>query len=150
VFNLLKELHRLVKDKGKEQPHLIPIGERAEAIRRAFEERQLNSQQALQELSELVRDLKDAQEQRQKSKLSPEAFAVAWWLRVQKGFEVEQAERLAASVEPAFKEFPHWALIEAHERELRKQLYRELIASGVKDVVAWADEMLTLLRRVAQ
>jgi len=150
VFNLLRELHRLVKDKGKEQPHLIPIGERAEAIRRAFEERQLNSQQALQELSELVRDLKDAQEQRQKSKLSPEAFAVAWWLRVQKGFEVEQAERLAASVEPAFKEFPHWALIEAHERELRKQLYRELIASGVKDVVAWADEMLTLLRRVAQ
>jgi len=42
VFNLLRELHRLVKDKGKEQPHLIPIGERAEAIRRAFEERQLN------------------------------------------------------------------------------------------------------------
>jgi len=149
VFNLLRELHRLVKDKGKEQPHLIPIGERAEAIRRAFEERQLNSQQALQELSELVRDLKDAQEQRQKSKLSPEAFAVAWWLQVQKGFEVEQAERLAASVEPAFKEFPHWAVIEAHERELRKQLYRELIASGVKDVVAWADEMLTLLRRAA-
>ncbi|RLE08260.1 MAG: type I restriction endonuclease subunit R, partial [Candidatus Aminicenantes bacterium] len=100
-------------------------------------------------LSELVRDLKDAQEQRQKSKLSPEAFAVAWWLRVQKGFEVEQAERLAASVEPAFKKFPHWALIEAHERELRKQLYRELIASGVKDVVAWVDEMLTLLRRAA-
>jgi type I restriction enzyme R subunit len=150
VFNLLKELHRLVKDKGKEQPHLIPIGERAEAIRRAFEERQLNSQQALQELSDLVRDLQDAQEQRQESELSSEAFAVAWWLRVQKGFDAGQAERLAASVEPAFKEFPHWAVIEAHERELRKQLYRELIAAGVKDVVAWADEMLTLLRRAAQ
>ena len=150
VFNLVKELHRLVEGKGKEQPHLIPIGERAEAIRRAFEERQLNSQQALQELSDLVRDLQDAQEQRQESELSPEAFAVAWWLRVQKGFDAGQAERLAASVEPAFKEFPHWAMIEAHERELRKQLYRELIAAGVKDVVAWADQMLTLLRRAAQ
>jgi len=41
-------------------------------------------------------------------------------------------------------------VIEAHERELRRQLYRELISTGVKDVVAWADEMLTLLRRAAQ
>ncbi|MCL4079011.1 HsdR family type I site-specific deoxyribonuclease [Coriobacteriia bacterium Es71-Z0120] len=150
VFNLLKDLHRLVEAKGKEQPHLIPIGERAEAIRHAFEERQLNSQQALQELSELVRDLQEAQKQRQESDLSPEAFAVAWWLRVQKGMDAKGSERLAASVEPAFKEFPHWAVIEAHERELRKRLYRELIAASVKDVVVWADEMLTLLRRAVQ
>jgi len=150
VFNLLKELHRLVAAKGKEGPHLIPIGERAEAVRRAFEERQLNSQQALQELTRLVRDLQEAQAQRQESELSPEAFAVAWWLRVQKGFNAEQAERLAATLEAPFKKHPHWAVIEAHERELRKQLYRELIAAGVKDVVAWADEMLTLLRRAAQ
>ncbi len=147
VFNLLRELHRLVEAKGKEQPHLIPIGERAEAIRRAFEERQINSQQALQELAELVRDLKEAQEQRQESDLSPEAFAVSWWLRVQKGFDAEKAESLAASFEPAFEKLPHWALSKAQERELRKLIYKELIAAGVKDVVAWTDEMLTLLRR---
>ena len=147
VFNLLKELHRLVEAKGKEQPHLIPIGERAEAIRRAFEERQINSQQALQDLAELVRDLKEAQEQRQESDLSPEAFAVSWWLRVQKGFDAGKAEHLAASLEPAFEKLPHWALSKAQERELRKLIYKELIAAGVKDVVAWTDEMLTLLRR---
>ena len=147
VFNLLRELHRLVEAKGKEQPHLIPIGERAEAIRRAFEERQINSQQALQELAELVRDLKEAQEQRQESDLSPEAFAVSWWLRVQKGFDAEKAESLAASFEPAFEKLPHWALSKAQERELRKLIYKELIAAGVKDVVAWTAEMLTLLRR---
>jgi type I restriction enzyme R subunit len=150
VFNLLRELHRLVEARGKEEPHLIPIGERAEAIRRAFEERQVNSQQALQELSALVRDLQEAQEQRRESHLSPEAFAVAWWLRVQKGFAAAPVERLAVAVEPAFLEFPHWAVSEAQERELRRRLYRELVQAGVKDVVAWADEMLTLLRRAAQ
>ncbi len=147
VFNLLKELYRLVEARSKEQPHLIPIGERAEAIRRAFEERQINSKQALQELTELIRDLREAQAQRQESDLSPEAFAVAWWFRVQKSYDAGKAEHLAASLEPAFKEFPHWALSEAQERELRKLIYRELIAADVKDVVAWADEMLTLLRR---
>ncbi|WP_218916181.1 type I restriction endonuclease subunit R [Marinithermus hydrothermalis] len=152
VFNLLKELHQLVEAKGKEQPHLIPIGERAEAVRRAFEERQINSQQALQELSELVRNLKDAQEQRQKSDLSHEAFAVAWWLRMQKDFDPERAERLAISIEPIFKAFPHWATSAAQERELRKRLYKILIQDGVKgkDVVGWSDEMLSLLRRAAQ
>ncbi len=150
VFNLLRELHRLVEAKGKEQPHLIPIGERAEAIRRAFEERQIESQQALQELSNLVHDLQEAQAQRQQSALSPEAFAVAWWLRVQKGVDGEQADCLAASLESAFREFPHWAVSESQARELRQQLYKGLIAAGVKDVVAWTDEMLTLLRKAAQ
>ena len=104
-----------------------------------YMKRQLNSQEALKKLAELVRDLSEAQEQCKESKLSPEAFAVAWWLRVQKGFDAGQAERLAGSVEPAFKEFPHWAMVEAHERELRKRFYREFIAAGVKEVVAWAD-----------
>ncbi|MGB9671155.1 MAG: hypothetical protein ACPLXR_08420, partial [Halothiobacillaceae bacterium] len=150
VFNLLIEIDRLVESKGKQQPYLIPIGERAEVIRRSFEEQQISSQQALLELSKLVRDLQKAQEQSQKSALSPDAFAVAWWLRVQKGFDATKAERLAAAVEPAFQEFPHWAVSEAQERELRRRIYRELVQAGVKEVVAWADEMLTLLRRALQ
>ena len=133
--------------KGKEQPHLIPIGERAEAIRRAFEERQINSQQALQELSQLVRDLRDAQAQREETELSPEAFAVAWWLRVQKGLRSEAAQAIATAVEPAFQQFPHWAVSSRQEGELRKRLYRVLIDHAIHDVVAWTDEMLTLLRR---
>ncbi|GIV65545.1 MAG: type I deoxyribonuclease HsdR [Bellilinea sp.] len=149
VFNLLKELHRLVEARGKEQPHLIPIGERAEAIRHAFEEKQINSQQALQELSKLVCDLQDAEEEWKKSELSSEAFTVAWWLRVQKGFDPEQAKHLAASVEPAFKELPHWATSAAQERELRQRLYKPFIQSNVRESVAWVDEVLTLLRRTA-
>jgi type I restriction enzyme R subunit len=48
VFNLLKELNRIVAEQGKTAPHLIPIGERAEEIRRRFEERLISAQDALQ------------------------------------------------------------------------------------------------------
>ncbi len=147
VFNLLKELHQLVDAQSKVQPYLIPIGERAEAIRRAFEERQVNSQQALQELTTLVGDLQKAQEERGESNLSPEAFAVAWWLRVHKGVDQEKAQRLAATLDPAFQNFPHWGVSAAHERELRKLVYQALIDAGVQEVVGWTDELLTLLRR---
>ncbi len=147
VFNLLRELHRLVEAKGREQPHLVPIGERAEAIRQAFEERQISSQEALEALSDLVRKLHEAQEQRHKSKLSQEAFAVAWWLRVQKGFKAAKAEQLAAEVEPLFESYPHWSVSMDQERELRRKMYKKLIDAGIKDVVPWTDEILSLLRR---
>lgn len=149
VFNLLTELYRLVAAKGKEQSHLIPIGERAEAIRQAFEERQISSQQALAQLEALIRQLQNAEAERQESNLSPEAFAVSWWLRVQKGISSEQAEQLAAEVDPAFRDLPHWETTPSQERELRKYLYKALQKAGIQDLVAWADEILTLLRKVA-
>ncbi|GAB5603519.1 HsdR family type I site-specific deoxyribonuclease [Thermus sp. FJN-A] len=150
VFNLLTALYRLVEAKGKEEPHLIPIGERAEAIRRRFEERQLSSQQALAELEGLVRQLKEAEEERQESPLSKEAFAVAWWLRMQKGLPPEEAQGLAAKVEAPFRAFPHWMDSSAQERELRRELYKVLGKASAGEVVGWVNELLALLRRVAE
>lgn len=81
VFNLLKEQHRLVEEQGHAAPYLLPIGERAEEVRRRFEERQIESQQALQELDGLVKQLNQAHIEQASSPLSPQAFAVEWWLR---------------------------------------------------------------------
>jgi type I restriction enzyme R subunit len=149
VFNLLKELYRLVAAKGREEPHLIPIGERAEAIRRAFEEQQLNSRQALEQVEALVRQLQEAQRERTESDLTGEAFAVAWWLRVQQGLEAQQAKAIAQRLDPVFRKHPHWAISAHQERELRKDLYKALLEGGVPQsaVVSWANVILDLLRR---
>jgi len=149
VFNLLKELHRLVAAKGREQPHLIPIGERAEEIRRRFEERQISSQEALRELDELVRRLREAEEERAQSDLSPEAFAVDWWLRLH-GVEAAQAQRMARTMGEHLDRYPHWSISEGQERELRRHLYKVLLDAQVREVVAWVDQLLALLRRAVQ
>ena len=149
VFNLLKELHHLVHEQGRAAPYLFSIGERAEAIRQRFEERQIESQQALAELEELVRQLQEANDERRASPLSPEAFAVEWWLR---GREVsrEQATRVAQDMETAFAELPHWMRDRRQEGELRARLYKALLGIGVVEVVRWADAILNLLRRAAE
>ena len=147
VFNLLRELHRLVEAKSKDAPHLIPIGERAEAIRRAFEERQINSQEALQEVEDLLEKLKAAEAERKESNLSLEAYAVFWWLQIQKGRPEKEALPLAETMGEAFARYPHWAKSKRQEGELRKALYKALISANIKEVVAWTDELLTLLRR---
>ncbi|MEJ5251085.1 MAG: HsdR family type I site-specific deoxyribonuclease [Armatimonadota bacterium] len=150
VFNLLRELYHLVETRGRENPHLIPIGERAESIRRAFEERQITSQQALADLEALLQYLQEAEEQRRQSPLSPEAFTVALWARMQKGMSPAEAEELATRISSVFQQFPHWSISAQQERELRKALYKALKEVGVQELVAWTDEMLNLLRRVAQ
>ncbi len=147
VFNLLRELHRLIADRAAQEPFLIPIGERAEAIRQAFEERQLSSQQALEELEKVIENLGDAEKERHHTDLSVEAFAVYWWLQVRKGMEKEKAAQLARDLEEKFHQHPHWVKSKRQEGELRKALYKSLINADIKEVVIWADEMLTLLRR---
>jgi len=149
VFNMLKELDRVVAEQGKTAPHLIPIGERAAEIRRRFEERLISAQDALRDLDAVVRQLQTAQEERRSSPLSPQAFAVEWWLRTQ-GIEAEKAAQTAASLEEAFALFPNWIITIADERELRTRLYKALMTLGVQEVVAWANRILDLLRRAAE
>ncbi len=146
VFNLLKELNRLITEQGKIAPHLIPIGERAEEIRRRFEERLISTQEALHDLDEVVHQLKEAQEERRSSPLSRQAFAVEWWLRTQ-GVESAVAAHTAASLEEAFTSYPNWSFSNADERELRKRLYKVLLDIGVSEVVVWGNRILDLLRR---
>ncbi|MEJ5247681.1 MAG: HsdR family type I site-specific deoxyribonuclease [Caldilinea sp.] len=149
VFNLLKELHRLVEEEGSAAPYLLSIGERAEEIRRRFEERQIESQEALRELDELVQQLNQAHAERQSSPLSPQAFAVEWWLRTHQ-VSPAAAGRVAQAMEAAFVAWPHWMVNQRQEGEVRGRLYKALLDIGVQDVVAWADAMLNLLRRAAE
>ncbi|WP_135256311.1 type I restriction endonuclease subunit R [Thermus caldilimi] len=151
VFNLLKELHRLVDEQGRAAPYLLSIGERAEEIRRRFEERQMESQEALRELEELVKQLNQAQAERASSPLSPQAFAVEWWLRTHR-VDPPQAAQVAREMEAAFAEYPHWMISRKQEGDLRTRLYEGLLKIGVSEseVVAWADALLSLLRRAAQ
>ncbi|MBC7185673.1 MAG: type I restriction endonuclease subunit R, partial [Calditrichaeota bacterium] len=155
VFNLLKELHRLVADQGRIAPYLLSIGERAEEIRRRFEERLIEAQQALQELEVLVKQLKDAEKERRTREdlashpYAPQAFAVEWWLRTHQ-VSPEQARQVAQTMESAFAAFPHWLSSRQQESELRRELYKALLDVGISDVVAWADAILNLLRRAAE
>ncbi|MDW8383003.1 MAG: HsdR family type I site-specific deoxyribonuclease [Verrucomicrobiota bacterium] len=157
VFNLLKELHRLVEEGGRVAPYLLSIGERAEEIRRRFEERQIESQEALRELNELVQQLRKAEEERRNMgdlthrPYATQAFAVEWWLRMRE-VAPESAKQVAQAMETAFAEFPHWMSNQRQEGELRSRLYKALqdIGVPVSEMVAWADAMLNLLRRAAE
>ncbi len=146
VFNLLKALHHYIRDHIDDNPWLISIGDRAEAIARAFEERQQSTQQALAALEKLVGELREAVQRRDETNLSPEAFAVLWYL--QKG-GVARAEEVAHRTGVAFAEHPHWQASSKEEQAVRRALYKALIDVGADDVVEIAKGAIRMLRRAS-
>jgi type I restriction enzyme R subunit len=144
VFNLLKAIRQIVEAQAGEQPYLISIGERAEAVVRAFEERQLTTQETLRQLVEgPVRELQEAEEIRKRTNLSPEAFAIFWMLNRE---GVAASQEAAQQVIDALGRHPYWRTSEQHEREARKEIYKALLLTGVGDPVSVADRLLQVLR----
>jgi len=93
---------------------------------------------------ELVAELKEAERAREDSELSPEGFAVFWYLRRE---GIAGAEKIAREVEETLGKLPHWERDAAQERKLRRRMYKIMIDAGVDKVVELVDKLLRMLRR---
>jgi type I restriction enzyme R subunit len=144
VFNLLKALHDMVAEKAQHEPYLISIGEKAEQIANAFEVRQKTTQECLEELERLVAELREAEQQRDDTELSPEAFAIYWMLKRE---GVEHAQKVAQAAAKAFDENPYWQTSSHHEQGVRKALYKALIEAKIDGVVELAQNIMRMLQR---
>ena len=144
VFNLIKVLQNIVQQQSQQAPYLVSIGERADHIIQAFQDRQLTTQQALQQLEQLVVEYKDAEKARQGTDLSHAGFAAYWLLSRD---SVGEAETVAREVMEAFKRYPHWRGSGEHERQVRIAITKALVAAKVDGVPEHAERILQMLRR---
>lgn len=144
VFNLLVALDGLVKAGVDAEPYLLSIGDRAEEIARAFEERQMTTKGALEALDSLVAQIKVAERDRDTTGLSPEAFALYYTLK-QEGLKNPLVA--ATDIETAFSRYPHWQQSDRQERNARLGLYKVLNDVGVDDMTSLAEKLINLLRR---
>ena len=115
--------------------------------RHGFEDRQKTTQDTLTELEKIVHDLQKAQKERNDSDLSPEAFAVFWYLQKE---GVAAAKDVAKRVMAAFTDYPHWQTSSHHEQALRRALYKAMIDGGVQKVVEFAQNVMKMLKRATE
>lgn len=142
IINLVKTLVDLAQARGEKQPFLIPIGERAEAILKNYEERILATEEALKELEALLKEYEDGSRQAEKTGLSAEAFAV---FCVLKRIEASQADVLAQKTEAVFKRLPHFADNAEEMRRLKAELYNILRpAVGIERMKETAEQIIKL------
>lgn len=129
VFNLIKSIDIYVKQNIGKAPYLLSIGEMAERIAQAYQERQVSTQEALRRLKDLIMEcLVSGQEQAEKD-MTPEIYTVYWYL---KRVGIKDAEEIALNMEQAFNLYPYWKNSESQERQIKWELYKHLIKAGLK------------------
>jgi type I restriction enzyme, R subunit len=146
--NLARSVARAVKQEEDRQPHLIPIGERAAHILELFEDRQLDTIQALRQLEQAIQEFNDARREMNERGFDIETFSVYWVLR-RGGLDEHVGASVAPDIQDAFGRFPNFRQNAEERRELTADLYKLLLphlkkAGRARQVV---EEILRVRRR---
>ncbi len=145
VINLVRAIEREADEKADQQPVLVDIAKRAEAILDALEQRTVTTQRAVEQLELLAREREQADAEREKLGLEPTAFAIYWHVH---GEGLKNPLLLAQEILAAAAKYPNSADSEDERRQLKAEIYRSLLreVSGTK-MVALGEAVLRLLSR---
>ena len=145
VINLVKSIEKLAEE-GINDPNLIAMAERALAVQERFENRQISTAKALEELLKEVEN----NEARIKEQTEKGLDGLSYFVyRTLLDAGVENAESVSRKIKQAFTEFASWDKSEKKFRELRGQVTFAIHAEvddpdRVADLV---DELFALLEK---
>jgi len=143
VINLVKAITKSAEE-SSDDPYLIALAERAQAVQEGFESRQKSTQEALEELFKQL----EKNESRKKEQAEKGFDGLTYFVyRSLQDAQVEDAEAVSQKIKVAFGDFPNWQNSEASLRELRQKV-TFAIAAGMDDldrVVNIVDEFFTVL-----
>jgi type I restriction enzyme R subunit len=144
VLNLRKLIAAAVQDEGGAKPYLLSIGERAEALAQAYEERQFDTHEALKRFEQLLQETINAEAKRQRLNLDANAFAIYTALEAD-GTGITPAQ--AQTINALFTRYPDYRWDTGQASQLRAELYRALLPLvGAGRMVPLANNLLRLER----
>ncbi len=144
ILNLRKILAVKVARDGAAQPFLLSIGERAEALAEAYEDRQRTTQAALAEFERLAQDAVDAEARRRQMDVDENTFAI---LTALQAAAPETTVVQAREINALFGRFPEYQWDAQQQSRLRAELYRTLRAAvGAAKMIEIANSLLRLQR----
>ena len=133
----------MVIDESGSKPFLISIGERAEALAEAYENRQLTTQQTLVEFEKLAAELEQAASERARMNLDENAYAI---YKVLAGYMEDITSGQAREVDSLFGQFPDYRWNEQQDRDLTVALYKTLIPLIGESYIDGTNNLLDLQR----
>ncbi|MCG9131163.1 HsdR family type I site-specific deoxyribonuclease [Candidatus Poribacteria bacterium] len=123
VQNLRKVLYKTVTEESRSKPFLISIGERAEAVAEAYENRQMATQDVLTEFRRLAEETSRAAREQNQMGMDQNTYAVYTILR--NAIEDVNPEQ-ARAVDQVFTQFPDYRWDDHQQGQLRATLYKTL------------------------
>jgi type I restriction enzyme R subunit len=143
VINLIKSIEKSAEE-NSDDPFLIAMAERAKTVQDNFENRQINTQEALETLLAEI----NQNEQRKKEQAERGFDSLSFFVyQTLEEAGINNPESVSSQIKQAFIEHPHWQTSEAELRELRKEATFAVFAESddLDQVTAIVDKLFTLL-----
>lgn len=119
VINLIKSIEKIAEEES-DDPFLIGIKERAEQVEENYENRQVSTQEALDEIRKLFEeDIKRKKEQSEKGFDGLTFFIY----RLLLDKEITNTDKVTKQIKEDFVNHPNWKSSERELRELRQSVY---------------------------
>lgn len=150
VINLVKSIQKTAEEES-DDPFLIALSDRAQAVQECFEERQTSTADALDELLAEVQ----ANEERKKRQAERGLDDLTYFVMCQfQEASVTDPEATSKKVAKAFTEHPNWQKSENQQRDLRQAITFALYAAAEDpdedQIAAQVEGLLNILWRQAK
>ena len=129
VINLVKTIGKYAEEHSGDLV-LISLKEKAQAIQENYEDRIITTQEALEQLEALINSALNQEEEKKEKGIDDLTFFLSIKLAE---YEVDNTGKIAQSFSESFNKYPNWKKSEAETRELRKELYLNLL-SEIDDI----------------
>ncbi|MCK4516570.1 MAG: hypothetical protein KAU31_15020, partial [Spirochaetaceae bacterium] len=140
IINLVNSVRKTVLEDADGKPYLRPIGDRAEAIMEAYDERQETTEEALKKIEALIQEIVEAQHLQEQMGFDETTFSFFWTLKQE---NVTQPKRTAVIIRAIFDRFPHHRDNAAEFRQLKAELYKALLPlAGKEGMIPVAEKLL--------
>jgi type I restriction enzyme R subunit len=143
VINLVKSIEKIAEDES-DDPYLIAMAERAQAVQDSFESRQTSTAEAL---DKLLREV-EANETRKREQAEKGFDGLTYFVyRTLLDAEIDNPEEVSRRIRQAFIEFADWKKSEKTQRELRKQVTFAVLSQSdnLEQVTLFVEQLFTLL-----
>ena len=145
VINLIKAIQKEAEE-NSDDPFLVALSERAQAVQESFEDRQDTTEEALSKLlAEIEKNDRRKKEQAEKGLDGLTYFVLCKLM----DDGIPNPEAVSQKVREAFGSHPNWKGSEAELRELRKQVTFALFSEedNLDKVTATVEALFDLLQR---
>jgi type I restriction enzyme, R subunit len=143
VINLIKSIEKIA-DENSDDPFLIGIRERAEVVESSYENRQLSTQEALDEIKNIYEADIERKKQQAEKGFDDLPFFIYKTLLTK---EVKNSEELTKQIKTEFVNHANWKSGERELRELRQAVYFALMSEedDIDKVANLVDELFNQL-----
>lgn len=146
VINLIKSIEKIAEEES-DDPFLIGIKERAEQVEENYENRQVSTQEALDEIRKLFEeDIRRRKEQSEKGFDGLTFFIY----RLLLDKEIKNSDKVTKQIKEDFVNHPNWKSSERELRELRQAIYFAVLAEedDIDKAANFVDELFNHLNIV--